>query len=187
LEGLGFLINYKKSKQSPVQRINFLRFTVDSLSMTISLLEEKTWSQSRRHTIYHREGNMSKETSSHDQNFLLDNPSRASCPPTLQVSNLSNTRPSDQGTNSSLVMLTPEAQCDLQWWACNLQNMNGQPILTTQPTLMITTDASLQGWGAHCQNCNIGRSWAEEEKGHHIKFLGASLPLRSSAERGRRL
>ena len=37
LENLGFLVNYKTSKLSPVQKISFLGFMIDSLEMKISL------------------------------------------------------------------------------------------------------------------------------------------------------
>ena len=53
----------------------------------------------------------------------------------------------------------------------NLENMNGQPIHRNQPALIITTDASLLGWGAHCEGCRIGGPWSEEEKSHHINYL----------------
>ena len=40
-ENLGFLVNYKKSELSPVQKINFLGFMIDSQEMKISLPAEK--------------------------------------------------------------------------------------------------------------------------------------------------
>lgn len=72
-KGLGFLI--KKSELSPIWRINLLSFTVDSLSMTISLPEEKIQSTIKKAQVIIAEGNIGKTTSSHDQNFLLNNSS----------------------------------------------------------------------------------------------------------------
>ena len=47
LESLGFLVNYKKSELSPVQKITFLGFVIDSLEMKISLPSEKVESTVR--------------------------------------------------------------------------------------------------------------------------------------------
>ena len=140
LEGLGFLINYKKSELSPIQRINFLGFTVDLLSMTISLPEEKIQSTIKEAHVIITEGNISKATSSHYRNFLLNNPSRASCPPTLQKSPISQT-PGPQIREQLLPRdAHPGSPGRPTVVACHLHNINGQPILRAQPSLMITTD-----------------------------------------------
>ena len=39
------------------------------------------------------------------------------------------------------------------------------------PNLLITIDASLDGWGAVCENTRIGGRWTELEKSHHINYL----------------
>ena len=41
LQSVGFLINWEKSVLKPCQRIQFLGFTIDSSSMTVSLPQEK--------------------------------------------------------------------------------------------------------------------------------------------------
>ena len=46
LEGLGFVINYKKSVTNPTTTIEYLGILIDSVSMTMSLTEEKTMSLS---------------------------------------------------------------------------------------------------------------------------------------------
>ena len=42
LEGLGFVINYKKSVITPTTSLEYLGIIVDSTSMTMSLTEEKS-------------------------------------------------------------------------------------------------------------------------------------------------
>lgn len=83
------------------------------------------------------------------------------------------------GGYSSLVTLSEGAKNDLEWWISNLDKMNGQPIHQDLPALIITTDASLFGWGAHCQGCKIGGPWSEEEKSHHINYLELLGALRA--------
>ena len=53
----------------------------------------------------------------------------------------------------------------------NDQNLAGRKITKLEPSLMITTDASLLGWGAVSKNETCGGQWTEEEKQQHIDVL----------------
>ena len=46
-----------------------------------------------------------------------------------------------------------------------------QSVLLCSPDLTIQSDASLLGWGAHCNDRHAGRQWTKEEATHHINYL----------------
>ena len=60
---------------------------------------------------------------------------------------------------------------ELEWWIENLKINKGKSILTTQPDMIIQTDASLAGWGAHCQGIRTGGAWTQEGTSFHINVL----------------
>jgi len=49
-----------------------------------------------------------------------------------------------------VVQLSPQALEDLQWWNLHLSSWNGRSLITQASSMTITSDASLQGWGATC-------------------------------------
>ena len=49
---------------------------------------------------------------------------------------------------NSVVPLNMECRNDLQWWIDQLSIWNGRSLISPAPDLIITTDASLKGWGA---------------------------------------
>ena len=42
-------------------------------------------------------------------------------------------------------------QEELIWWVNNLKLSNGRSLVNSKPQIIITSDASLKGWGASCQ------------------------------------
>ena len=157
LDLLGFLVNYKKSELSPVHRINFLGFTIDSLSMEISLPREKVQSTIQEAQKLIQSERISTRQLAHMIGiFSLTIP--AVLPAHLHYRGLQSLKHKALRTGgySSLVTLTEEAKDDLQWWVLHLQEMNGQPIQRGRPSLTITTDASLQGWGPTAGTAGYG-------------------------------
>ena len=71
------------------------------------------------------------------------------------------------------VKLSSEAVEDLQWWIHSLCHHNGRPIYSAEPTLVLKSDASKKGWGAHCRENGIstGGPWTREESQAHINWL----------------
>ena len=73
----------------------------------------------------------------------------------------------DQDYNAPLV-LTREAKEELQWWNDHLLQWNGKALISPKPTVTITTDASLTGWG---QEIRTGGPWSFLEAQEHINWL----------------
>ena len=71
-----------------------------------------------------------------------------------------------------LACLDTECLQEVQWWKDNLVAWNGKALLQQTTDLVIETDASRQGWGAHCQGELTGGRWLpEEETSYHINCL----------------
>ena len=73
---------------------------------------------------------------------------------------------------------------DIRWWLCHIQN-SPNPIRMGEPNTAVTTDASLEGWGAHSDNVEAGGRWLVEECNDHINVLelrAIFLALQSSQQ-----
>ncbi len=159
LEGLGFVVNYPKSLLIPSQEIEFLGYIVNSLNLSLSLPKDKI-----------------KKVRQNCQK-LLDNPViivrklakflgllsasiQAVFPAPLHYRYLQHAKNSvlkQQKSYEALVNLDPEALQEVQWWRENLTAWNEKALLHQSTDLTSETDASLQGWGAHCQGISTGR------------------------------
>ena len=59
---------------------------------------------------------------------------------------------------------------ELQWWPINVDEAEND-IMQKEPDLVINTDASLTGWGCHCEGISSGGQWLASEKEYHINYL----------------
>ena len=166
----------------------FLGFKIDSLSMEIKLPREKVLAttQEARELITRYE--VSVQQLAH-MIGIFSSTIPAVLPAPLHYRGLQSLKHQGlrSGNYNSVVPMSREAREDLDWWVHHLQRMNGQPIQRGQPSLVITTDASLQGWGAHCQHHNIGSPWTPTEKDLHInclELLGASHAVKALCKGG---
>ena len=69
------------------------------------------------------------------------------------------------------VELTQEIREDLSWWTVESRLLQGVPFGTLPPGLLLFTDASCAGWGAHLLDQRASGKWSEEEKMFHINLL----------------
>ncbi|CAC5372172.1 unnamed protein product [Mytilus coruscus] len=58
--------------------------------------------------------------------------------------------------------LSSAALEDIDWWCVNISNSSA-PVQRGSPSITLTTDASLVGWGAECLGLSTGGQWSEEE------------------------
>ena len=82
----------------------------------------------------------------------------------------------------SRITLSQGAQKELDWWLENTPSVNGSPVHLPPPDLLITTDASMKGWGAVHQSFKTNSKWSEQESLQHINYLelkAAFLALKS--------
>ena len=69
------------------------------------------------------------------------------------------------------VELTQEIREDLSWWTVESRLLQGVPFGTLPPGLLLFTDASCAGWGAHLLDQRASGKWSEEEQMLHINLL----------------
>ena len=71
----------------------------------------------------------------------------------------------------TMITLKREARLELHWWIENISIYNGREITIINPEIVISSDASLIGWGAASQGRSTGGTWGKEEKSLHINVL----------------
>ena len=75
-----------------------------------------------------------------------------------------------QGNYYSLMQIKDSIRTELKWWIDNL-SVQKRNICHGNPNLVITTDASIVGWGAVCDDLKIGGRWTEQESANHISYM----------------
>ncbi|XP_044148680.1 uncharacterized protein LOC122937730 isoform X2 [Bufo gargarizans] len=184
LTSLGFLLNLEKSCLTPSRRMEFLGFTVDSVAESLSLPAEKlrTIRKELRHAL-----STPSLSLRHLARIigLLASSIQAVFPAPLHYRALQRLKIAHLRAGASFadaVILDQEAQEELRWWLSNLEAWNGRAIFGFQPEFTVESDASLQGWGAHCEGISTGGRWSESETRFHInalELLAGSFAIRS--------
>ena len=171
---LGFTLNHKKSVLKPMQSIEFLGFIVNSLTMSISLPQEKVdkivkecWHMRRQEWVTPRQ-------LAHLIGLLTStNPAVAPAP--LHYRALQRLRnkalKNNQGNCDCQVRRSEESNGDLEWWIHLMPKYNGRPVSRPVADLVLTSDASQTGWGATLQDISTGGAWSREERDSHINLL----------------
>ena len=77
-----------------------------------------------------------------------------------------------RGDYDGRVTITRQVHEDLDWWLENLPHLSA-PILPTNPSLVLYTDASFEGWGASIpqRQLRFGGRWLSEESQNYINYL----------------
>ena len=68
------------------------------------------------------------------------------------------------------MQLDADALDEVKWWADNVLN-SFCPIKVDPPTLIISTDASLSGWGCSFNGLSTGGRWSPLEAVDHINVI----------------
>ena len=174
LEELGFTLNRKKCIWSPTQIIEFLGFIVNSLAMTIHLPHDKIEKIKKecRHVSHKQEVTACQLA---HLVGLLSSSIPAIAPAPLHYRALQRLRNSalqqGRGSYDFPTRMDQESMGDLQWWIHEAGKVNGRPIVQPTADLVITSDASMTGWGATYQSMSTGGSWTRQERMCHINLL----------------
>ena len=178
LTGLGFIINVPKSITTPTQHIGL---KVDSVSLHLSLPGEKLH-YIRMEVRQHLQRPQVIARQLAQLIGKLHAASQAVLPAPLFYQSLQGDLQralslTNQNYNAVLSLST-QAQEELSWWQEKLAQWNGKVLLCRQQTMIITSDASLQGWGAVCNGTRTGGPWSHLEQGIHtncLELLAATL------------
>ena len=146
---LGFIINVKKSVFTPARTIEFLGFTLDSASMTISLPQHKLKEIRRSAGQLLRQRSMPARQLARLLGMIVA-AHPAVLPAPLHSRFLERAkRRAVQGQRGydAMVRLESNAAQDLQWWVDSAANFNGRPLQIPKWDRVVESDASLRGWG----------------------------------------
>ena len=69
------------------------------------------------------------------------------------------------------VPLSEDCREELLWWREEGRLSQGVPLMSPPPTMLLFTDASLRGWGAHLEDLVASGVWSEADQDLHINIL----------------
>ena len=180
LTWLGFIVSKEKSNFSPSQVTTYLGMVIDSVNMQLRLPDKKV-------------EELLNLCDKYLSNTVLDARKLASLVGKMQFAsqavemgpfhlrNLQRSLAStinNGGWDQKLVISNPDKQ-DLIWWKNNLTSENRAPIVKSKetPVVRMSSDASLQGWGAHCEGETAQGKWSKAQTQEHINVLELTAAL----------
>ena len=178
MNDLGALVNAEKSCLCPAQIVDYLGFSLDSRTMTVTAPAKKVRNLKKqlRSTIRRQ------QVSARDLASVLGKinaMSDALFPVRVHTTHLQDLKlkilSRGQGW-SHLTPITTNAIDDMTWWVDNICLLNGRPINEPVASLRATTDASDWGWGATIKHVNdlSSSSWggffSKEDSKKHINY-----------------
>lgn len=174
LHNLGWLINWKKSVLTPCQQLEFLGLTINSVEMEITLSATKVESIKRKCT------DMISKTQVSIQELssligTLNATVEAVIPASLYVRELQMFQTKcllkSKRNYQQMIILPQTSRGEINWWLQQLEHWNGKQIrLSSNPDLVIETDASKTGWGAVCLTQNLRMGGALEPLREKIAY-----------------
>ena len=173
LSSLGFTINYTKSVMVPTQSINYIGIALDSLSFTARLSQERVDSFLQCVTLFKIGRKVPFSTCLRMAGLI------ASAISLVRLGRL-NMRPFQIWMRSLRIpthcrhrTVTVTAGCvlALRWWGNRNTLTEGVPMGIVTSRKVVTTDASLSGWGATLDGMVARGVWDEGLKTAHINYL----------------
>ena len=191
LTNLGLVLNTKKSVMTPSRKMEFLGMEIDSAKMELSLPQDKLDNiRIQCQTLL-----QAKSTTVHRMSQIIGTMTstlQAVHPAPLYYRALQMTKTREllrQKSYAASMTLTEECKMELQWWVTNLTIWNGRAIISPGPDMIIQTDASMTGWGAHREGRPLSEGvnglWSESERNCQINLLelrAAEFAIRTLAK-----
>ena len=169
LQQLGFVVNWEKANLIAQQCVVYMGFTINSLAMTLAL-----------HNIQQECQNIvDKSICSVRALSRLIGKLTASVMAVLPAPlhyrrlQMQKTRALFRGGQkyNTMLILTPDCLEEIRWWLYYLKDWHGRAIITPVPNLIITSDASMKGWGSACNGVTTQGMWNQQEQSLHINTL----------------
>lgn len=181
-ESLGFVINKEKSVWEPAQSMEYIGLIIDTTTMKFSLTEKKRADIFKLCTAALGQRSITlRDMASILGNFNWASPAVEFAQAhyrNFQALYISGSRQA-RGNLQTKILLSPEAKADLSWWISQAKFAHGRSIFLATPTLSISSDASLTGWGAVCRGVKTGGPWVQSEANKHINELELLAALKA--------
>lgn len=150
LESMGWNINKEKSILTPTPTLEYLGFIISTKKTPqISITPEKLRNLKKQIRYLRNQASQNSIPARKLAKLIgtLISNSHA-MEPTLVMSRHLMSCLTTKGNWDSLVTLDSDALEELDWWLTNIEKWKTTTIFSSTPTLTLTTDASLTGWGA---------------------------------------
>ena len=173
LSNLGFIIHEEKSILEPVQHLDFLGFSLDSIQMKVFLTEDKCkkFVKAANETM-HKTTPTIREVAgliglmiAYSKAFDF---AQAHIKWLEKDKNVALVK--SKGNFAETMKISTFGFRDIYWWLNNIY-FSGKHILLSMPDFELFVDASEEGWGAHANNIDTGGRWTEQEAESHINVL----------------
>ena len=174
LEALGFSINGEKSSLVPDTKIVFLGYEVNSLTMTVTPTQDKIDKTLKKLEKALTSSRLTIREVASLTGSLVD-----LCKATqyglanykaIEVDKIKALKRTRFNNFDAYMKLSDKAKMDIRWWINNLPRAK-KDIKMSSPDHVLTTDASLLGWGAVVEDQSTGGRWTENESELHINVL----------------
>ena len=173
LQSLGFVIHPEKSIFKPSRNVHFLGFDLDSKTMTVSLSKDKE-QKFVKSAVQLLEKDLPNIREVAGLVGLIISYSKAFDYGLAHIKMLENDKIEalriSRGNFDVPMTLSDKAREDILWWLHNISKSE-KHIQVAPPDVIIFTDASEQGWGAHLGDITTGGRWSEVESILHINVL----------------
>ena len=173
LISLGFALNVSKSISTPTQIMVHLGNVINTITMTVYLPDDKKEKiKSLCSRLYEQEiatirfvskvlGTLISSFSAVEQGKLHYR--------NVEIAKIEALR-TKKGNFNATMSISPSMQADLAWWMNHI-DVQERTIVKPQPTITITTDSSMLGWGCIIGDETFNGRWAIEEQAEHINVL----------------
>lgn len=170
---LGFAINVQKSILIPTRTITHLGNVIDSSAMSVSIPAERLLRvQANCSSLLDNASATIREVSSVVGSLLA-------CTTGVKWGRLHyrdlerdklDALRHQKGDFDKIMPLSQTAKQNLLWWGTNAVNIPCD-IITPDYDYIVTTDSSMEGWGAQCLDNSAGGRWSVVEARNHINWL----------------
>ena len=175
LKSLGFTIHEGKSLFAPSQRVAFLGFVLDSITMTVSMKSDKA------EKVKTAIGQLLRKERPQIRKVASVVGLMVSCFPGVKYAPLFYRALENDKTDvlkqtgwnhDEHTQISYLAKKDLSWWVENVGH-DPCPIMPTEPSVTLNCDSSLEGWRNVIDNSSTTASgrWSPQESAYHITYL----------------
>lgn len=169
---LGLRVNFEKSQLKPSQQVKFLGFYFDSTKLCLTLPKGKQ--DKITDLCKYAIGNEAIKIQKMSEiigTLVSACPAVAYSQIHVRVLEICKEQALKNNNNdySAKMKVTVEAKADLTWWIKNCSRSKFIP--RDEYDQLITSDASLSGYGAYTDKGSVSGQWSKEEKGYHINEL----------------
>lgn len=173
IERLGLVINEEKSVCTPSNCITFLGNVIDSGKMIVTLTQSRADTILEESSKVWKKGKCTIRMLARVIGLIVASFSAVEYGPlfyrSLEMDKIKALK-ENNGNFDAMLSISEKSKSELFWW---IENVHSQKRIIDHGNsdIVITTDASTEGWGAVCDQCSAGGRWSLDEIENHINYL----------------